>query len=86
MSSSCKTQRAYFKKHKRWLSADTRPWKGLIIFIEGHEGIVTSTRSNGTGYYISGNCLNAVRTSKFNWKTKKKGKKKVLGYGKPNYN
>lgn len=85
-SSRCKTQRNYFKKHNRWIGPNVRPWKALIIFVEGHEGIVTSTRSNGLGYYISGNCKNAVRYSKFNWKTGKAGKRKILGYGKPNYN
>lgn len=84
-SSSCKTQRAYYKRNKRWLSNQIRPYKGLIIFVTGHEGIVEYTRANGTGVYWSGNCKNAYLPSTFNWKTGKAGKKKILGYGKPIY-
>lgn len=84
-SATCKNQRNYYKKYKRWIPAGTRPKTGDIIFITGHEGMVTSTSSNGTGRYISGNSLNRVRYSSFNWKNKKAGKKKLLGYGRPKY-
>lgn len=84
-SATCKNQRNYYKKYKRWIPAGTRPKTGDIIFITGHEGMVTSTSSNGSGRYISGNSLNKVRYSSFNWKTKKAGKKKLLGYGRPKY-
>ncbi len=84
-SSLCKNQRNYYKKYKRWISAGQRPKSGDIIFVTGHEGMVTSTSSNGSGRYISGNSLNRVRYSSFNWKTKKAGKKKLLGYGRPKY-
>ena len=84
-SASCKTQRAYYKRNKRWLSNKIRPYKGLIIFVTGHEGIVEYTRADGTGVYWSGNCKNAYLPSKFNWKTGKAGNKKILGYGKPIY-
>ena len=85
-SGACKTQREYYKKYKRWIDAGKRPAAGDVIFLSGHEGLVTSTSYTGTSYYVSGNCLNAVRTSKFNWKTAKAaGGKKVLGYGRPKY-
>lgn len=85
-SGACKTQRAYYKKHKRWIPAGQRPAAGDIIFITGHEGLVTSTSYTGTSYYVSGNSLNAVRISKFNWKKGKTASgKKILGYGKPKY-
>ena len=85
-SGSCKTQRAYYKKYKRWISAGQRPAAGDIIFITGHEGLVTSTSYTGTSYYVSGNSLNAVRTSKINWKKGKTASgKKILGYGRPKY-
>lgn len=84
-SGACKTQRAYYKKHKRWLDVAQRPAAGYIIFLEGHEGLVTSTSYNGIGKYTSGNSGNKVRTLTFNWKTGKAGKKKILGYGIPKY-
>ena len=85
-SGSCKTQRAYYKKYKRWIPPGQRPQAGDIIFITGHEGLVTSTSYTGTAYFVSGNSLNAVRTSKFDWKkAKTSGGKKVLGYGRPKY-
>lgn len=85
-SGACKTQRAYYKKYKRWIPAGTRPQGGDVIFLSGHEGLVTSTSYTGTSYYVSGNSLNKVRTSKFNWKTgKTAGGKKILGYGRPKY-
>ena len=85
-SGACKTQRAYYKKHKRWILAGSRPAAGDVIFLSGHEGLVTSTSYTGTSYYVSGNSGNAVRTSKFNWKkAKSSGGKKILGYGRPIY-
>ena len=85
-SGACKTQREYYKKYKRWIPAGTRPAAGDIIFLSGHEGLVTSTSYTGTSYYISGNSGNAVRQSKFNWKkAKTAGGKKILGYGRPKY-
>lgn len=85
-SGACKTQRAYYKKHKRWVNAGSRPAAGDVIFLSGHEGLVTSTSYTGTSYYVSGNSGNAVRTSKFNWKkAKTSGGKKILGYGRPIY-
>lgn len=85
LSAYCKTQRAYYKRNKRWIDPPNRPAAGYIIFITGHEGIVTSTSYNGTGKYTSGNSANKVRTLPFNWKTGKAGKKKILGYGIPKY-
>ena len=82
-SSTCKNQKAYYKKHKRWITAGTRPHVGDVIFITGHEGTVTSTSPNGKGTYYSGNCANAVRPSSFNWKTMKAGKKSIQGYERP---
>lgn len=85
-SGACKTQRAYYKNHKRWIPAGQRPAAGDIIFLSGHEGLVTSTSYTGTSYYVSGNSGNAVLTSKFNWKkAKTAGGKKILGYGRPKY-
>ena len=84
-SSTCKNQKNYYKKNNRWLSASVRPYKGLVIFITGHEGFVEYTRANGEGLYWSGNCNNSWLPSKFNWKTGKAGKRKILGYGKPKY-
>ena len=85
-SGACKTQRAYYKKYKRWIPTGTRPQGGDVIFLSGHEGLVTSTSYTGTSYYVSGNSLNKVRTSKFNWKTGKTvSGKKILGYGRPKY-
>lgn len=85
-SGACKTQRAYYKKNKRWIPAGTRPQAGDVIFLSGHEGLVTSTSYTGTSYYVSGNSGNAVRTSKFNWKKAKTASgKKILGYGRPKY-
>ena len=85
-SGACKTQRAYYKKYKRWIPTGNRPQAGDIIFLSGHEGLVTSTSYTGASYYVSGNSLNKVRTSKFNWKkgTTASGKK-ILGYGRPKY-
>ena len=82
-ASTCKSQKAYYKKHKRWIPAGQRPHIGDVIFVTGHEGTVTSTSTNGTGTFYSGNCKNSTLPSKFNWKTCKWGKKKVLGYGRP---
>ena len=85
-SGACKTQREYYKKHKRWIPAGTRPAAGDVIFLSGHEGLVTSTTYTGAAFYVSGNSGNAVRTSKFNWKkAKTAGGKKILGYGRPKY-
>lgn len=85
-SGSCKTQRAYYKKNKRWIPAGTRPQAGDVIFLSGHEGLVTSTSYTGTSYYVSGNSGNAVRLSKFNWKKAQTASgKKILGYGRPKY-
>ena len=85
-SGACKTQREYYKKHKRWIPAGTRPAAGDIIFLSGHEGLVTSTSYTGAASYVSGNSGNAVRTSKFNWKKAKTASgKKILGYGRPKY-
>ena len=85
-SGACKTQRAYYKKYKRWIQTGVRPKAGDIIFLSGHEGLVTSTSYTGLSYYVSGNSLNKVRTSKFKWKkgTTASGKK-ILGYGRPKY-
>ena len=85
-SGSCKTQRAYYKNHKRWIPTENRPQAGDIIFLSGHAGLVTSTSYTGASYYVSGNSDNAVRTSKFNWKKGKTASgKKILGYGRPKY-
>ena len=65
-SGACKTQREYYKKHKRWIPAGTRPAAGDIIFLSGHEGLVTSTSYTGAASYVSGNSGNAVRISKLN--------------------
>lgn len=85
LSAACSTQRTYFKAHKRWIAAGNKPKRGDVMFITGHEGIITCVRSNGTGAYISGNSSNAVRLGTFNWKSKKCGSKKILGYGRPKY-
>lgn len=85
-SGSCKTQRAYYKRYKRFIPAGTRPAAGDVIFLSGHEGLVTSTSYTGISYYVSGNSSNAVRTSVFNWKKAKSASgKKILGYGRPKY-
>ncbi len=84
-SAYCNKQREYYKKNGRWLDVPNRPAAGYVIFISGHEGLVTSTSYNGTGKYTSGNSANKVRTLSFNWKTGKAGKKKILGYGIPKY-
>ena len=85
-SGACKTQREYYKKYKRWIPAGSRPAAGDVIFLSGHEGLVTSTSYTGAAYYVSGNSGNAVRPSKFNWKkAKTAGGKKILGYGRPKY-
>lgn len=81
----CKTQKEYYKRNKRWLSAPARPAAGYVIFVTGHEGIVTSTSYNGSGKFTSGNCGNQVKECTFNWKKAKWGKKKVIGYGIPKY-
>lgn len=86
LSSYCNTQRAYYKKHGRWINVGVRPMASDIIFITGHEGMIISTSYKGWGYYVSGNCANAVRKSKFYWKTgKTHAGKKILGYGRPIY-
>lgn len=82
-SATCKNQKAYYKKNKRWIAAGQRPHVGDVIFITGHEGTVTSTSVNGKGTYYSGNSLNMVRAASFNWKTKKAGTKSIQGYGRP---
>lgn len=85
-SGSCQTQREYYKKYKRFIPAGTRPAAGDVIFLSGHEGLVTSTSYTGISYYVSGNSSNAVRTSEFNWiKAKSSSGKKILGYGRPKY-
>ena len=85
-SGACKTQREYYKKYKRWIPAGTRPAAGDVIFLSGHEGLVTSTSYTGAASYVSGNSGNAVRPSKFNWKKAKTASgKKILGYGRPKY-
>ena len=84
-SATCKNQKAYYKKYKRWIAAGQRPKVGDVIFVTGHEGMVTSTSAKGNSRYISGNSLNKVRYSSFNWKTKKAGSKKISGYGRPKY-
>lgn len=85
MSSTCKNQKAYFKKHKRFFKPGTKPRRGDVLFITGHEGVITCVRTNGTGAYISGNSSNAVRLGSFNWKTGKCGSRKIQGYGRPIY-
>ena len=82
-SSTCKNQKAYYKKNGRWHEAGERPHLGDCIFITGHEGMVISTSPNGAAKYISGNSMNMVRISSFNWKKKKAGTKKIVGYGRP---
>ena len=84
-SSTCKNQKAYYKKNGRWIPAGQRPNVGDVIFVTGHEGFVTSTSRNGKGTYYSGNCKNSVLPSSFNWKNKKSGSKKIEGYGRPKY-
>ena len=59
-------QREYYKRNKRWLDPPNRPAAGYVIFIEGHEGLVTSTSYNGSGKYTSGNSLNRVMANKAN--------------------
>lgn len=81
-SAACKTQRAYYKRNKRWINKGTRPAAGYIVFLKGHEGLVTSTSASGTSYYVAGNTSNAVKKCSFNWK---KPGTKILGYGKPIY-
>ena len=84
-SSTCKNQKAYFKNHNRFFKPGTKPRRGDVLFITGHEGIITCVRTNGTGAYISGNSSNAVRLGSFNWKTGKCGKRAIQGYGRPIY-
>lgn len=84
-AATCKNQKSYYKKNKRWLEKGQRPAAGYIIFVEGHEGIVTSTSYTGSGKFTSGNCKNAVRDTSFNWKKGLWGSKKVEGYGIPKY-
>ena len=84
-SATCKNQKAYYKKYKRWLDKGKRPAAGYVIFVTGHEGIVTSTSYNGTGKLVSGNCSNMVKETSFNWKKSTWGSKKVEGYGIPKY-
>ena len=82
-SSTCKSQKAYYKRHKRYIPAGERPHVGDVIFITGHEGTVTSTSRNGKATYYSGNSMNMVLPASFNWKTRKAGKKSIQGYGRP---
>ena len=84
-SATCKNQKAYYKKNKRWRNKGERPQAGEVIFVTGHEGIVTSTSYNGTGKFTSGNCSNMVKETSFNWKKGTWGSKKVEGYGIPKY-
>ena len=83
LSSTCKGQKAYYKKHDRYIPKGQRPHVGDVIFLTGHEGIVTSTSRNGKAIYYSGNCKNSVLPSSFNWKTGRSGKKSIQGYGRP---
>lgn len=85
MSATCKNQKKYFKNAGRWIQKGTKPRRGDVLFVTGHEGIVTCVRADGTGAFISGNCSNAVRISNFNWKKATWGTKKVEGYGRPLY-
>lgn len=82
-AATCKSQKAYYKKQGRWRDKSERPAAGEVIFVTGHEGIVTSTSYKGTGKFTSGNCKNAVRETSFNWKKGAWGDKKIEGYGKP---
>lgn len=82
-AATCKVQKSYYKRNKRWINAGTRPHIGDVIFVTGHEGMVTSTNKNGTGTFYSGNCKNSTLPSTFNWKKCTWGSKKVLGYGRP---
>lgn len=87
-SSTCKNQKAYYKKAGRWIQKGKKPKRGDVIFVTGHEGIITCVRTNGTGAYISGNSgakCDRVALSSFNWKTGKSGKKSIQGYGRPIY-
>ena len=84
-SSTCAGQKKYFKKYKRFIAAGNKPKIGDIIFVTGHEGIVTAVYENGKATYYSGNCKNSVLPSSFNWKTKKSGSKNIQGYGRPKY-
>ena len=81
-SAACKTQREYYKAHKRWIAKGQRPAAGYVIFLKGHEGLVVSTSASGKSYYVAGNTSNAVRKCSFNWKNPGT---KILGYGKPIY-
>ena len=84
-SATCKNQKSYYKKAGRWRPKTERPAAGEVIFVTGHEGIVTSTSYNGTGKFTSGNCSDMVKETSFNWKKGTWGSKKVEGYGKPIY-
>lgn len=87
-SSTCKGQKDYFKKHSRWIAKGKKPRRGDVIFVTGHEGIITCVRNNGTGVYYSGNTgakTDRVAPASFNWKTGKSGKKAIQGYGRPSY-
>ena len=84
-SATCKNQKAYYKKYNRWLAKGQRPAAGYVIFVTGHEGIVTSTSYDGIGKFTSGNCSNMVKECSFNWKKGTWGSKKVEGYGIPKY-
>ena len=89
LASTCKNQKAYFKKAGRWIPKGKKPRRGDVIFITGHEAIITCVRSDGTGAHISGNSgpnSDRVALSSFNWKTGKSGKKSIQGYGRPKYN
>ena len=84
-SATCKNQKAYYKNAGRWKAKGKRPNVGDVIFVTGHVGFVTSTSTNGTGKFISGNCSNMVKVTSFNWKKATWGTKKVEGYGYPIY-
>ena len=83
-SSTCSGQKKYYKKYHRYFTSG-QPKVGDVIFVTGHEGMVTSVSSSGTGTYYSGNCKNSVLPMSFNWKKKTSGKKKIYGYGRPKY-
>ena len=86
LSSTCKGQKTYYKNHKRWTEKGQRPRSGDVVFMTGHEGVITSNSYTGKCTYVSGNSGNAVRKSTFNWKTCKAANgKKIQGYGRPKY-
>ena len=81
-SAGVKQQMAYYKKYKRFIARGKRPAGGDVIFLTGHEGIVTSTSYTGAGKYIAGNTSNMVKECSFNWK---KPASSIKGYGRPIY-